>query len=51
MCLYADVTGGPLPVLMVIIHLFMMIVNNRYAGKETFTTGRTEALYMFTQEM
>lgn len=50
MCLYADVTCGPLPVLMVMIHLFMMIVN-RYAGKETFTTGRTEALYMFTQEM
>lgn len=25
--------------------------DNRYAGKEIITTGQTEALYMYTQEM
>lgn len=38
--------GIILPVLVIILYL-----DNRYAGKEIFTTGQTEALYMYTQKM
>lgn len=38
--------GIILPVLVIILYL-----DNRYAGKEIFTTGQTGELYMYTQKM
>lgn len=48
-CVYADVSRGHPP--SVDGNPSPLLKDNRYAGKEMYTTGQTEALYMYTQRM